>query len=98
VQGLLMKQYYECHITISGTHRADVQLSVEDIGWIFSEIDGDPDLGSGVKQYATKHFNVRKKRENVIAELSTAADALRSYGCIVLREKVELVIYDKRTP
>lgn len=92
-----MKEYFECHITIAGSKSVDVQWSVELIGWTFSEIDGDPDLGKGVKQYATKHFNYRHSTEFVIEQLTDAAEKLRGYGCNVLREKVEVVIYDKRS-
>lgn len=52
-----MKQYYECHITIEegdplkrGTglyHNGDIRHAVEEIGWTYSAIDGDVDLGPG---------------------------------------------------
>lgn len=90
-----MKQYYECHITLRP--RFHLAQDVLNLGWTFSQIDGDPDLGEGVKAYATKHFNTRKRVENVIAELTRTAFALREIGYYVLREKVELVIYDKRS-
>lgn len=92
-----MKQYYECHITISGMGSTWAERTVKEAGWIYSRIDGDPDLGPGTKQYATKHFNKRKSVEKVIAELQRVALALRLQGLEVLREKIELVIYDKRT-
>lgn len=107
-----MKQYYECHVTISSGwcdkeridyDRVTAQLCTEINGWTWSEITGDPDLGPGKKWYATKHFNVRKKIENVIAAVDSLASALaRSTPgmgrILVLRRKVELVVHDVRTP
>lgn len=91
----MAKQYYECHITCEGDKLATA-LAIDKIGWTFSCIDGDPDLGSGTKCYATKQFNARHEDDGVIGQLTTAAIQLRKLGVKVLREKVELVLFDKR--
>jgi hypothetical protein len=91
-----MKQYYECHVTLTGMASVWAEKWIKDAGWTYSRIDGDPDLGAGVKQYATKHFNVRKSQEKIIDEMRRLALSLTLRGCEVLREKIELVIYDRR--
>jgi hypothetical protein len=69
---------------------------VNSVGWTFSSIDGDPDLGRGVKCYATRQFNSKLEVNEVIFLLNHTADILIEYGCEVLRKKIELVIYDER--
>jgi hypothetical protein len=89
------RRYYECHVTCLGWPGV-VRLPVEELGWTFSAIDGDPDLGAGVKCYATRQFNERIGTEAAIMEVSEAGRKLRAMGVIVTREKVEHVIYDRR--
>lgn len=89
------KRYYECHITILGDKEIAMPI-VMAIGWTFSCIDGDPDLGKGVKCYATKHFNRRLSSHTVKSILVTASEYLRLFNINVIREKIELVIYDNR--
>lgn len=101
-----MKQYYECHLTIeegdplkaaSGLyHNGDIRHAVEKIGWIYSAIDGDANLGPGRKHYATKQFNLNDRGQGVQGELDTARVTLVSQHCNVVRAKIELVIYDGR--
>ena len=94
-----MKQYYECHITMMGNPQV-IKPHVDTLKWKFSTIDGDPDLGAGVKCYATRHFNKRYSEEYVATRLKIASSILEVYGFIndfkVLRRKIELVIYDGR--
>lgn len=92
-----MKQYYECHITIKGDP-CKIFSSIEKAGWKYSAIDGDPDLGKGVKCYATKQFNKRLSIDNIILKLKATADLIKELsGAKILRKKIELVIYDKIT-
>lgn len=91
-----MTQYYECHITIEGERKA-VEEAVTATGWKFSAIDGDPSLGEGVKCYATMHYNNRIPVYEVIDTVNQAASNLRSRGITVVREKVEMVVYDTRS-
>lgn len=91
-----MKQYYEAHVTMLGDPD-ELASIVEDIGWKFSAIDGDADLGDGVKCYATRQFNARKGEQNTVAALLEAAIHLQNLGATVLRRKVELVVFDDRS-
>jgi hypothetical protein len=89
-----MKEYYECHITFLGTRYWEPFVSI--LGWKFSIIDGDPVLGEGVKCYATKHFPSRMSADEIRAKVIDAGEELRAKGIEVLREKVELVIWDTK--
>lgn len=70
---------------------------IEQMGWKFSAIDGDPNLGAGVKAYATRQFNKRFSQESMVVLLNAAADALEGRQVKIIRRKVELVIYDDRS-
>lgn len=89
------KPYYECHITVLGTPES-IQPNVESLGWTFSCINGDPDLGTEVKCYATRHYNCSKSLVVVKAEVLGTTGLLRDMGCKVLRSKIEKVLYDMR--
>lgn len=92
-----MKQsYYEAHVTMLGDPAA-LRPLVEKIKWKFSCIDGDINLGDGVKCYATRQFNKRLGDHGATRELLAAALYLLRAGAVVLRRKVETVIYDDRT-
>jgi hypothetical protein len=88
--------YYECHITMMGDP-GTLKPMVEDIGWKFSAIDGDPVMGDGVKCYATTFFNARVGTGEALERLLIAAAALRDKGAEVVRRKIELVVFDDRT-
>lgn len=92
----MSKQYYECHITMEGD-REKIEQAVNEIGWKFSAIDGDPVMGKGVKCYATIHYNNKVPVAIVINRVALTARALRKQSINVTREKVELVIYDTRS-
>ena len=93
--------YYECHITLEtpdyGTE--DIKRDIESLaqGWKFSEITGDPILGNRRYCYATKHMKPSMKVQLVISEMNFAALALRMHRWVVVRQKVELVLYDEHT-
>lgn len=92
-----MKQYYECHVTMLGKSSA-LKPVVESTGWIFSCIENDICLGEGVKCYATMHYSHSKHTTaQVMENVHIVAQNLRSLGVDVIREKVELVIYDSRS-
>ncbi len=91
-----MTKYYECHITMLGK-KDELEPLVDGSGWKFSAIDGDPNLGSGVKCYATNQYNFSKwTLEQVDTLVSNLGNYLRECGVKVLREKVELVVVDRR--
>jgi hypothetical protein len=93
--------YYECHITINPfhaplTHPESCEGTVHRIGWGFSRIYGDPILGKGKFQYATKHFPHDEGMTSVLEQLHKAASLLRGAQWTVVREKIELVLYDTK--
>jgi hypothetical protein len=88
-----MSEHYECHITLQNVVGA--KEAIEKMGWKFSKIDGDPVLGVGVKSYATKHFPKSIGAGMAVSYVRDAATKLLDDGLIVLREKVEVVIYDR---
>ena len=91
-----MKEYYELHVTMESiVHPQVIKKAVEEIGWKFSSIAGDPVLGDGVKTYGTKHFNANKHSHGeMVEEVDRAAASIQRRGINVVRKKVELVVYD----
>lgn len=93
-----MTQYYECHITIEGDRKIIEDVVTNAVGWKFSAIDGDPSLGEGVKCYATMHYNNRIPLMEVIDRVQTTAKNIAAFGHMkIVREKVEIVVYDTRS-
>ncbi len=77
---------------------SELKPIVEETGWIFSCIENDICLGEGVKCYATMHYSHSKHTTaQVIENVHIIAQHLRSRMVDVIREKVELVIYDSRS-
>ena len=91
-----MKEYFEAHITMIGNIEA-VKPLVERLKWKFSAIEGDINLGNGIKLYATRQFNVKIGKEKAIKTLLETANLLQSKGVSILRRKIELVIFDDRS-
>lgn len=92
----MTKSYYEAHVTMTGD-REKLRRSTREIGWKFSAIDGDANLGDGVKLYATIQMNTKVGSNRAIARLKTAAKFLEDEGAKILRRKIEIVIYDDRS-
>lgn len=90
-----MKPYHELHVTYMD---ADGATPPEFKGWSHSAIAGDIILGEGRKQYLTMHASGSASQVVLIEGMERVADDLRARGLTVLRTKVELVLYDKRTP
>lgn len=88
--------YYECHITL-GLHPKSARVLIEALNnWKYSSIEGDPDLGSGPREYATRRASSNVALADVVAHMDKIALILNDEGYNVLRSKVELVMYDKR--
>ncbi len=92
----MKKNYYEAHITLEKIDREIEEETIKELGWKFSCIDGDPLLGKKPFSYATKHFSPRLRQSKVINEIESIADSLASLGFIVLRSKLELVLWDTK--
>ncbi len=97
--------YYECHITIEFNpsmkpacfgSKESVQMVVELKGWKFSNIDGDPVFGKKLLCYATKHFNNNIAEVDVVKKMKVVAEDIANLGFSVIRQKVELVVYDSK--
>lgn len=92
-----MKEYYECHITMKG-NACQIEKAIKLYKWKFSSIEGDPDLGKGIKCYATKQFNMKFKKEFIIAVMKETAKEISEISFAkILRKKIEVVIYDERS-
>lgn len=92
----MTKKYYELHITMENDDPVHTKELVEGIGWTYSKIDGDPTLGAGVKQYATKQLPERMPLEHVKDILLYDSTRLQSRDLNVRRIKIELVLLDLR--
>ena len=93
----MSKNYYECHVTFlapADSHPSTMGPAL--MGWKFSQIDGDPVLGAGVKSYFTRQFRESIPLDSVTAEVEQVAEVLVAEGYEVLRRKVELVVYDSK--
>lgn len=89
--------YWEVHITIGKSFcSAAHAVKLLGPGWKHSQIDGDPQLGPGVKQYATKNYPHTMTAGEVQRELNQSAQFFRERNWLVLREKIELVMYDTK--
>jgi len=93
----MSKNYYECHVTFMALPDSDsTSMGPTGMGWKFSQIDGDPVLGAGVKSYFTRQFRESLQLDSVKAEVDQVAEVLIAEGYEVLRRKVELVVYDSK--
>ncbi len=90
-----MKKYFEAHVTMIGD-AAMIRPLVEATKWKFSAIDGDINLGEGVKCYATRQFNLKIGESKALTILHETADSLVMKNVNVIRRKIEIVIYDDR--
>ena len=84
---------YECHITC---HQADAAKATEVAefgGWKTSEITRDPTLGNKTFFYLTTHD---RDVVRIHQRMYQCSAALKAVGIEVLREKIELIVYDTK--
>lgn len=95
-QKLYPTRKFEAHITCPRDASETVKsLTADGHGdWVFSAIDGDPIMGKLAYCYLTA-YDVHA--ETLIARLNAKAAAIRKAGVLVLREKMEEIIYDSKT-
>ena len=75
---------YELHLTFG----SEVRLT----GWKESAIDGDANLGNGVKYYLTTYASSLSAAKE---KLDIAVKDLRNKGSIPLRAKIEYIVLDQ---
>jgi hypothetical protein len=87
---------YECHITVAckDRHVAAGVAADRTNPWKYSQIDGDPVLGQKVFAYLTKHDT---NYVRLYSNMKAAVGALSQQGVGVVREKIELIMYDTKT-
>ena len=85
----------ESHVTVKCPEKRIEELRglIECVDWSFSEITGDPLLGTPTFCYATTHFTDLAK---AIGDTAAMAVALEIADFLVVRMKVEAVMWDKR--
>jgi hypothetical protein len=83
---------FECHITMTGDPLL-IRPLVESVGWSFSCIQDDPQMGPGVFCYATQYFD---SVDSAISETLATGETLADRGALVTRTKVEEIRYDSR--
>ena len=86
---------YEWHITCPHAEAEQVSAACAKMkGVKYSAIVGDPIMGPATFCYATGHaFDLSK----ATADLQNVAMFMRNEKITVLREKIELIVYDSRS-
>ena len=83
----------ECHITCWVSQAKLAQSVADEDGWKTSEIHRDISLGNDVYFYLTTHHpNLMKMFE----KMNATSAKLKAKGVDVVREKIELIIYDTK--
>lgn len=84
---------FECHVTVPRQHAAEAEKVAKEVHWKFSQIDGDPVLGKETFAYLTTHDTDYSR---MMRRMSSLSDRLDGLGVEVLREKIELIMYDTK--
>jgi hypothetical protein len=87
----MVTEYYELHITFKGPLNCDPPRP-----WKYSQIDGDPVLGVGVKAYLTRQVKSDREIGEVHNLLKEPTKWLFERGHDILRRKIEKVVYDSK--
>jgi len=91
--------YYEVHLIMRSIPDAlSLRVYLTPYDWHYSCIDGDIVCGDKAKlHYVTKHFDGSWFLEEVEDAMNAMADSLKERGCLIIRRKIEMVVYDRRT-
>lgn len=88
---------FECHITFPASDSMIARTTAGQRGfegWKYSVIEGDPLLGPGVHAYLTRHSI---NYITLFTGMKALVGALTQNGVGVIREKIELIMYDTKT-
>ena len=88
-----MKLLFEIHITCFCSQATQAAQVASALKWKTSEIKRDPVLGNDTYYYLTKYA---ASLELAHAELRTCVDQLINNKIVVIREKIEHIVHDKR--
>ena len=84
---------YECHITVAVDDSDKASTVAKELHWKTSEIARDPVLGNATYFYLTSHSDDYQKMWD---RMSAASASLKAAGVIVIREKIEHIVYDTK--
>jgi hypothetical protein len=84
---------YEIHITCYQNQEAIAELVANELHWKTSKIAGDPVLGKDTYFYLTTHTATEKL---AYERLGDCEIELNANNVVVVRSKIEHIIYDKR--
>lgn len=84
---------FECHITCNLKDEVVCEQIASQCHWKTSKIDGDPVLGKKAFFYFTSHDTDLSR---MMVRMNNVCNTLRARGIPVLREKIEVIIYDRK--
>jgi hypothetical protein len=84
----------ESHITVSTEHALAAAEVAEAMHWKTSEIARDPVLGNKNYFYLTSHDTDWAR---MFERMHACTRVLKAHGIPVLREKIELIVYDTKS-
>lgn len=84
---------YECHITCRQVDAEAAAAVAQAKHWKTSEIARDPVLGQATYYYLTSHSD---DYMIMFRRMKEAVTALKEVDAWVLREKIELIMYDSK--
>lgn len=85
---------YECHITCALKDAVIAEQVAHEHHWSTSQIERDPVLGKASYFYLTTHD---QEFMHLYQRMASTVRALADQGVSVVREKIELIMHDKRT-
>lgn len=84
---------FECHITCNLADAVAAAAVAEELHWSTSEIERDPVLGKASYFYLTSHDTDLTRMQT---RMAAARVNLIAAGVPVVREKIEVIIYDTK--